>query len=303
MKNIKKYINILFWILVVVYVMTFTLVGRFLAYNDLYPRAKVDPSPLSGYNYRDIQFRSSNGVVLKGWFINSARNDNGKTLFLLHGWLSNRDTIVQQAKMFVDSGFHVIMYDQRAHGESNTGLVTYGDLEGEDLLSAVEYSKSIPEINQRKLGAVAFSLGTGSIIYAQVYSGDTIFKAAILEGAFATSFDVGDKILVDRFGYFGGKFVGYGIFTVGTKMWSLGKFQHSETAEEVAQIRNLPILVIRGENDELVPMQSFMRFQDSIHSAHEIWCNSEGCHTHAFQVYGKEYGQRTTSFLKEYLEY
>ena len=203
--------------------------------------------------------------------------------------------------MFVDSGFNVILYDQRSHGESGTGLVTYGDGEGRDLLSAIEFTKQIKEVNQDRLGAVSFSLGTGSAIYAEVLSHNRAFKAIVVEGAFATSFDVGDKILIDRFGYTGGKFVGSWIFTVGTKMWSLGKFHHSENAEYVSKIENVPLLIIRGENDSLVREESFNRFMDSVHTYHEVWCTKNGCHTYSFQRYPSEYRLKTVAFLKKYL--
>lgn len=278
------------------------MVGRFLAYNDIIERRKASITTLQGYDFRNIQFDSQTGITLRGWFIKSPNNDNGKTLFLLHGWLSNRETIIEHAKMYVDSGFHVIMYDQRSHGESDNGLVTYGELEGWDLLSAIEYSKAIPEVNQSNRGAVAFSLGTGSIIYAQVFSGDNAFKCAILEGAFATSFDVGDKILIDKFGFIGGKFVGYSIFTVGTKFWSLGKFNHSETALKVAEIKNLPLMIIRGINDSLVPQKSFERFCDSINTTIELWLTDNSNHTKSFFVYPSEYRSNTVSFLKKYLK-
>ena len=272
------------------YLVLVLIVGRQLAFNDLLPKEKPNKSKvLDGFDFKNVQFKNHDGKALQGWFILGKGNTNNKTLFILHGWTRTRLKYIDQIKFFVDSGYHVFAYDQLAHGDSDKGLVTFGESEGLDLILAVEFSKSIPEINQDKLGVVGFSLGTGTAIFAAALSDKPIFKAMILEGAFATSFDVGETILVNCFGKVVGKFVGRAFFTLGTQIWSLGKFKHADTAQTIAKIKGVPIMIIRGKNDALVPPESAEKLIKAANEPVEVWIHEQGRHTKAYSTYPTEY--------------
>ncbi len=286
----------------VVYFLLVLIVGRQLAYNDILPKVRPNRSnALGGFNFRNIEFRNHDNKVLKGWFILAENNPSNKTIFILHGWTRTRLKYIDQIKFFVNSGFHVFTYDQISHGDSELGPVTFGEMEGRDLLLAVDFSKSFPEINQEKIAVLGFSLGTGTAIYATAYTPNPVFKAIILEGAFANSYDVGETILISRFGFILGKLIGHAFFTFGTQIWSLGRFNHSNTAETIAKIKNIPILIIRGENDALVPQKSADKLISSANPPVEVWTHALGHHTRAYETYPKEYEKRVLTFLNKYL--
>lgn len=288
-------------ILAIIYFIIVLIVGRQLAFNDILPKVKPNRSnALQGFKYKNIEFKNHNNKVLKGWFIKADANPNNRTVFILHGWTRTRLKYIEQIKFYVNSGFHVFTYDQISHGDSEKGAVTFGEKEGIDLLLAVEFSKSIPEINQNKLAVVGFSLGTGTAIFACANSKSKIFQAVILEGAFANSYDVGETILVSRFGRTLGKLIGHTFFTFGTQIWSLGRFSHADTAREIAKVDNVPILIIRGENDALVPKESADKLIASAKNA-EVWVHKMGHHTRSYEVYPTEYKNHVLSFLSKYM--
>jgi hypothetical protein len=277
------------------------VLGRFLGYNDVFKRKVPDKACIEGYLYENIEFKTSQGLKLKGWFLISNANLTNRTLILLHGWHRNRERLINHAKLFVDNGFHVIIYDQRSHGESDTGLITFGKGEAIDLLSCVEYLKTKPNINIDKLGALGFSLGSGGLVYAAASSEKSIFKAIVLEGAYANSYDTGLFMLQNRFGKIVGYLIGVMFFTIGTKIMSLGKFYHSKPYKYIGDIKNTPIMIVRGENDYMVPKYSSERLINAITTTKYIWINEGGNHTDSFVIYPEEYKARVLEFLNKYL--
>jgi uncharacterized protein len=281
------------------YLLIALIIGRFLAYHDLFLRRKQPDGAieLKGYDYIDVVFQGADQITLKGWFIKSKGNQANKTLFLIPGWTRTRSRYLSQIKFFVDAGFHVFTYDQRSHGASGTGRISYGPKEGADLLAAIDYAKSLENVNVEKLGAIGFSLGASAAIYAGVTQ---VFKALVLEGVFADSYDVGEEILIRRFGRNMARIIGYGFFWVGTMIWTLGQYRHARPVEFIAKVSPTPVMIIRGTDDERAPSHSAQLILEAVKQPSEIWIHKSG-HTQAYTRYPKEYRQRVLDFLNTYL--
>jgi esterase/lipase len=279
------------------YLVVMLIVGRFLAFNDVFPRRIPDENFLKGYDYEKLEFTSFEGITLRGWFVKSKNNKSNRTLFLLHGWHGTRVDMLPYIELFVNSGFHVFAYDQRSHGESETAMITFGAAEGMDLIAAVKYISKRPDVDKEKIGAIGFSLGTGAIIYAVAYEKRPIFKEIILEGVYADSHDVGEFMLINNFGNIFGKFIGHAIFTVGTELWTLGKFKHSRPVDFISKISNTQLMIIRGENDQMVPDFSARKIINGAKIPKTIWITSQSKHMNAYMVYPNEYRSRVVGFL------
>jgi alpha-beta hydrolase superfamily lysophospholipase len=64
-------------------------------------------------------------------------------------------------------GYHVLMFDLRNHGESAAQPpVTFGLTEANDLLGAIAYMETRPEMNAKRLGVIGFSMGANALLYA-----------------------------------------------------------------------------------------------------------------------------------------
>jgi dipeptidyl aminopeptidase/acylaminoacyl peptidase len=287
-------------VLVLVYLSVAVVVGRFLVYSSLPFMRRHCPDgtvELQGYNYSDIQFQTADHLTLRGWFVRSSNNPTNRTLFVIPGWMRTRTRYLAQIKSFVDSGFHVFTYDQRSHGASDTGVTTYGPKEGKDLLTAVEYSRGLGDVNQDKLAVVGFSYGSTAAIYAAT---SQIFKAVVLEGVFASSYDMGESFLLRSVGRRLTRLFGYLFFWVGAMIWTLGKFKHSYPADVIGDVSPTPVMLIRGEEDATVPSESAQKVLDAAKEPKEIWVHPSG-HTWAFDSFPEEYEKRVLGFLDSYL--
>lgn len=150
------------------------------------PRQPLWANPADmGLEYEDVQFPALDSVRLSGWFIPAAGNDSrkGATLILVHDWTWNRlgdaaadvlanlsgttpVELLRLAYALHYEGYHVLMYDQRNHGESAAHPpVTFGQSEANDLLGAIACLQSRPEVDGSRIGAIGFSMGANAILY------------------------------------------------------------------------------------------------------------------------------------------
>lgn len=94
-----------------------------------------------------------------------------------HGFTYTHHGAVKYAKMMRDLGFHVIMYDQRYHGESEGNNCTLGGKEQNDLYDVItdvftRYGKDI------FLGTYGESMGATTVLLEQAYDDRVAFVAA-----------------------------------------------------------------------------------------------------------------------------
>jgi len=77
------------------------------------------------------------GVNLVGWHCRTDVRRRG-TLIYLHGIADNRSSGAGVITRFLETGFDVIAYDSRAHGESGGDACTYGFFEKDDLRRVID---------------------------------------------------------------------------------------------------------------------------------------------------------------------
>lgn len=109
--------------------------------------------------HEDLSFRSAEGLTLRGWLFRPVGESRGVVVFL-HGKDANRRQGLLAAKTFVPRGWTVLLYDQRAHGESEGSFVTYGAKEKDDLRRALD------AVGAKRAVAMGVSLGGATVLQA-----------------------------------------------------------------------------------------------------------------------------------------
>lgn len=108
------------------------------------------------YAVEEVHFAGGDGLELAGWYVPP---QNGAAVILLHGYSGNRLHVTGYAKMLVKAGFGVLMYDQRASGESQGNFRAHGWIDAPDVGGAIAYLKSLPEVDAQRLGIAGCSIG------------------------------------------------------------------------------------------------------------------------------------------------
>ena len=153
-------------------------------------RSPILETPASaGLDFDDVTFASEDRVPLEAWFIPCAGSE--KLVIANHPRWFNRYGLPAQLepwnsmfkstgndfevnfipdyKILHDAGYNVLTYDFRNHGHSGAGngsLVTNGLFESRDVVGALDYVRSRPDLRQMNLDLFSRCLGCSSTIVA-----------------------------------------------------------------------------------------------------------------------------------------
>jgi len=116
----------------------------------------VSLPPDLSFAVEEVTFSGADGVRLAGWYVPPA---NGVTIILLHGYGGTRASMLWHAETLVRAGYGVLMYDERASGESGGLRRSYGWEDGPDVGSAVAFIQSHNGGEAAQIGIGGCSVG------------------------------------------------------------------------------------------------------------------------------------------------
>ena len=90
-------------------------------------------------HYEDVEFspRGWPSITLRGWWMPAP--DARATVIRVHGIDSSRSSMLGMVPALIESGYSVLAFDLRGHGESDPAQMGAGIHERDDLLGAVDY--------------------------------------------------------------------------------------------------------------------------------------------------------------------
>lgn len=145
---------------------------------------EVEPQEIRFFvrnNNQSNEFIGRKGVLVK-------RPGALATILLLHGYGLDRYALAPM-RIFLKE-YNCLSFDFRAHGEHAADQEsTLGYEEVNDIFSAVDYIRSDPDLNNRPLIVVGFSMGAVSAIEAQSLD-SSLFTAMFLDTPFSSSIEV-----------------------------------------------------------------------------------------------------------------
>jgi len=124
--------------------------------------SKVEvPADLS-FAVEEITFKSEDGLTIAGWHV-PARNN--ATIILLHGYGGNRKQMLWHARQLITAGFGVLMYDERASGESEGAYRSYGWEDTRDVKAAIQFLLKRDDAGEH-IGIAGCSIGASIAVYS-----------------------------------------------------------------------------------------------------------------------------------------
>jgi len=118
----------------------------------------------------DVRFSGGDDLALAGWFVPPA---NEATIILLHGYGGDRTAMLWHAAQLVNAGYGVLLYDERASGESEGERRSQGWEDPADVGGALAYLNGRADVNPDKIGIAGCSIGAqialqGAAYYPQI---------------------------------------------------------------------------------------------------------------------------------------
>ena len=194
-KQMRVFFKRLMWVFippVLVFVLGVGILESYLIHRMTHPqRTKLYGSPrdlqviMQQPMWSEEKWKNSDGTFSYGWFLTRGRP--APVVILSHGYASNRSELLTLGFELWKSGYHVLMYDLRGHGESPVNWSGLGTYERDDLLSSIAFIKAMKnEAGQELLdGRIGlYGVDVGGYISLVAASQNTLIKAVAVDSVY-----------------------------------------------------------------------------------------------------------------------
>lgn len=240
--------------------------------------------------------RSHDGLLLEARFL-PAEKETNKTVLAVHGYLSDgeRDYAVI-ARFFHEAGYNVLLLDNRAHGASEGKYIGFGCLEREDCYRWIQYLNRKYEGNC-EIFLHGISLGAAAVLMTSELNLPPSVKGMVADCPYTSPAEVFETIAKER------KIPGIlrKLLLIGVDIacrmfagYGLGDC----SAEEAVTRTKLPLLLIHGDQDRLIPSWMSKKIYDACVSKKELWIVKGADHAEAFYYDPAEYERRVKAFFE-----
>lgn len=240
-----------------------------------HPRRDLAGNPADqGIIFEDIYFRSTDNILLHGWF--SPCPNSRRVILLLHGNTGNISDCIASLPIFSELGYSTFIFDYRGYGLSEGVTNEAGTYR--DAKAAWEWLLNERHYDTREIVILGRSLGAA--IGSWLASQQTAAAAVILESTFTSLPDIAAEThrfiparLMTRFNY--------------------------NTLKNVSQIRT-PILIVHGADDPVIPYHHGQRLFAAAHEP-KSFLDIEADHAQGFLHSGQHYIDGLRSFLNKHV--
>lgn len=128
--------------------------------------SEVHIPPDLSFDVEEVIFTGGDNLKMAGWKVPS---QNGVTIILLHGYGGNRTSMLWHARQLVRAGYGVLLYDERASGESEGTRRSYGWEDPPDVQGAVRFLKT-ESTEAERIGIAGCSIGAQIALQSAAYT-------------------------------------------------------------------------------------------------------------------------------------
>ncbi|MEK6302287.1 MAG: alpha/beta fold hydrolase [Acidobacteriota bacterium] len=251
----------------------------------------------SGIEFEDVTISSFDGTRLYGWWMAAAKR--APTIVVLHGVKKNRTDVLRTALVLRRAGFNVLLFDGRAHGDSEGRFVTYGFYERRDVETAIEWLIAEKGINRNRVGLAGESMGAA--IALQVAAHNPWIRAVWADSPFASLKRVAEEY-VQRMTHLPFAVLNPVLWTTTRVANYRGKFdlETVNPVELAAQIR-CPVTLVHGTNDLMIAAAHSEQIYKALAGEKQIWLVEGARHARSVRHAKREYGRRLTRFFTDTL--
>jgi len=272
---------------IIVFFVVFVIVGTLVVgYLSIKPkRHKMEVSPAEyGFDYEKVSFLTSDGIKLSGWLVHSKENSK-KVIILCHGYGCSKQDMLEFS--WLSEKFNLLLFDFRAHGESEGGFTSHGWLEFRDVIAAANFLRNK---GYNEIGGFGISLGAAVLLLAADQSN---LKALVVDSPYASLEQMITRtfkfpLLKNVFG-FAGRLI--------ARLLRVN-LEEVKPAQKVKEIK-APLLIIHGKFDSFIPVEDAKLIHRNANNA-ILWI-VEAEHAQSYFVKRTEYKERVIAFFNKNL--
>lgn len=176
MRFLKRFVVFVLILLFVSYIgISYLLSNKILETNSSFDKTISDIENYWGTSYEemialfpppsDFSVSSTDGLAIKGKYFTVS--DSASCLYIFaHGWARSWHNMLKYYPMVDDCGCNIIMYDHRAHGDSEGKYPTGGIMEAQDLILVTEWASDNKGYQWNQIAWLGSSWGAGAALIA-----------------------------------------------------------------------------------------------------------------------------------------
>lgn len=238
-----------------------------------------------GMTYRDVTFRTSDGVRLSGWYVPSR---NGAAVLLLHGSSSTRSSLLGHAVVLARHGYGALLLDTRGHGRSGGDAMDFGWYGALDVPAAVSFLRSQPGVDPGRVAVLGLSMGGEQALTAA--AADPRIRAVVAEGVEQQGPADTARLPHDVSGWIerANAWTTYGLADLLS-----GAHRPIALRNAVAATAPRPVLLIAGMGE----VSGARYYRDGAPASTALWALPDTPHTRALVTHPAQWEARVISFL------
>jgi uncharacterized protein len=242
--------------------------------------ARLSPYELGFPNAEELSFSAPDGVRLVGWFVPS---EGDRAIILVHGIYSNAwdGQAPDVAHAYHDAGFNVFLFDSRGQGRSG-GTLGLAWAERQDVRAAVDLLLA-RGFRAGRVGVHGTSYGAATALLAAAEIPE--IGAVVADSAFADVRDVMLGELTRRTGLplRWAQLLAPGLGLIVQCRYRLD-LDEASPERAIAAISPRPVLLIHGEQDRIIPIESLQRLRLAARTSTTVWVLPGRQHTEGVRL-------------------
>ncbi|GIP28846.1 alpha/beta hydrolase [Paenibacillus sp. J23TS9] len=243
-----------------------------------------------------LHLQAEDGLSLTGYYIPSAEPSD-RTVVLVHGYYSQGREMGAFAKLYHEMGFHVLMPDNRGHGQSGGSYIGFGWPDRRDIIRWIGYvvKRSGPQTQMLLHGV---SMGGATVLMTSGEKLPEQVKCIVSDCAYTSIKDILTYQLKQMY-----KLPPFPLLPITSLMSKLraGYFFGEGSALKQVAMTKLPILFIHGDKDTFVPFEMVNRLAAAAGGEKELYVVPGAVHANAYFMDKKSYRERIGRFASRYL--
>lgn len=238
---------------------------------------------LFNLEFEDVIIKTQDNLELSAWFIPNDKSD--KAIIVCHGYPASKENVLEMAE-FLSKDYNLLYFDFRAMGRSQGNISSVGWNEKKDFRAAVDY---LLNRGIKNIGAFGFSMGAAVILMSDFPE----VKCLVSDSSYSNL----EEMMYNVYKDYG--MLQYPIVGV-MKFWFrliLGFDVAKASPVKVIAQRNIPILLIHGENDSQIPVSHANQLYQA-NPKSELWIVPNAEHLTSYIDAIGEYEKRVREFFK-----
>jgi len=213
-----------------------------------------------------------------------------RTILMCHGYRGAKEYFRPFIDKFPDA--NILIFDFRAHGESEGSVITVGYREKKDVHAAVKFLKNNPITKGLPICGLGVSMGAASLIGAAAEKQE--FEALMLESSFSQLWKHLCEAFTDRTGLPRVPFMAIVCFLYD---YVAGfSFPNYNPCDYIGDI-DCPVLIVHAKDDDFISVDHAYEIFKKASNKKRLWLVDSARHGYISRSYKEAYFQQATTFF------